>query len=84
MDHFQYENRVLYCDEVSVPELAENYGTPLYVYSKKTILHHFGQLRQAFADANPLICYSIKSNPNVNICKLMAEEGAGFVVTSAG
>src|SRR5258708_38203678 len=84
MDHFRYRERVLHCEEVPVRKLAEAYGTPLYVYSKATLLHHLGQLQKAFAAVNPLICYSLKTNPNLSICKLMAEHGAGFDVTSGG
>jgi diaminopimelate decarboxylase len=84
MDHFSYRQRVLYCEEVPVRKLAEAYGTPLYVYSKATLLHHLGQLQKAFAPVSPLICYSLKTNPNLSICKLMAEHGAGFDVTSGG
>src|SRR5262249_34210889 len=57
---------------------------PLYVYSRKTLLHHLGQLQQAFADVAPLLCYSIKTNPNLHLARLMAEHGAGFDVTSGG
>jgi diaminopimelate decarboxylase len=84
MDHFSYRNRTLHCEDVPVPALAEQYGTPVYVYSEKTLLHHLNQLQTAFAPANPLICYSLKSNPNLGLCKLMAEHGAGFDVTSGG
>jgi diaminopimelate decarboxylase len=84
MDHFSYRDRTLHCEDVPVPALAEKYGTPLYVYSRQTLLHHLKQLQTAFAPANPLICYSIKSNPNLALCKLMAEHGAGFDVTSGG
>src|SRR5688500_2954194 len=84
MDYFSYRDRVLHCEEVSVPALAETYGTPLYVYSKKTLLHHLKQIQTAFAAAEPLVCYSIKSNPNLSLCRLMAQHGAGFDVTSGG
>jgi diaminopimelate decarboxylase len=84
MDHFHYCDRVLYCEDVPVPALAETYGTPLYIYSKRTLLHHLGQIQRAFAAVSPLICYSIKSNPNLSVCRLMAEAGAGFDVTSGG
>jgi diaminopimelate decarboxylase len=84
MDHFVYRDRVLHCEEVPVRQLAETYGTPLYVYSKATLLHHLGQLQKAFAAVEPLICYSIKTNPNLHVCRLMAEHGAGFDVTSGG
>ncbi|TMQ35158.1 MAG: diaminopimelate decarboxylase [Planctomycetota bacterium] len=84
MDHFHYRNRVLHCEEVPVAALAEAYGTPLWVYSKATLLHHLGELQRAFADVQPLICYSLKTNPNLSICRLMGEAGAGFDVTSGG
>src|SRR5947209_13888415 len=84
MDHFHYRDRALYCEDVPVAELAERYGTPLWVYSKRTLLHHLHQLQQAFAAVDPVICYSIKTNPNLHICRLMREAGAGFDVTSAG
>jgi diaminopimelate decarboxylase len=84
MDHFHYQGRILYCDEIPVPQLAETYGTPLYVYSQKTLLHHLGQLQKAFAAVEPLLCYSIKTNPNLHIVRLMGEHGAGFDVTSGG
>jgi diaminopimelate decarboxylase len=64
--------------------LAEAYGTPLYVYSTATLVHHLGQLQKAFAAVKPLVCFSIKTNPNLGISRLMAEHGAGFDVTSGG
>src|SRR5216684_4448795 len=84
MDYFHYHDRVLHCEEVPVSDLADAYGTPLFVYSKRTLLHHLSQLQQAFAEVEPLICYSLKTNPNLSICRLMAEGGAGFDVTSGG
>lgn len=84
MDHFEYRNRTLFCEEVPIPELASQYGTPLYVYSQATLLHHLRQLQTAFAPANPIICYSVKTNGNLSLCKLMADHGAGFDVTSRG
>src|SRR6266446_1359493 len=84
MDHFSYRKRILHCEDVPVPALAQAYDTPLYVYSKSTLLHHLRQLQKAFAPVQPLICYSIKTNPNLSICRLMGEAGAGFDVTSAG
>jgi diaminopimelate decarboxylase len=84
MDHFHYRDRVLHCEDVPVPELARVYGTPLFVYSQATLLHHLRQLQRAFAAVPPLICYSLKTNPNLHICRLMVEHGAGFDVTSGG
>jgi diaminopimelate decarboxylase len=84
MDHFTYKNRVLYCEDVPVPALAEKYGTPLYVYSTATLLHHLHELQRAFGPADPLLCSSIKTNANLHIARLMGEHGAGFDVTSYG
>jgi diaminopimelate decarboxylase len=84
MDHFEYRDRALYCEEAPVAELAERYGTPLYVYSSATLVHHLAQIQTAFAPANPLICYSVKANGNLGICRLMREHGSGFDVTSGG
>ena len=84
MDHFHYRNHQLYCEDVAVSELAAEYGTPLFVYSQATLLHHLRQLQQAFAPAEPIICYSVKTNGNLTICRLMAQHGAGFDVTSGG
>src|SRR4051812_19371352 len=84
MDHFNYKNRVLHCEDVPVPELAQAYGTPIYVYSEATLLHHLHSIQKAFAAANPILAYSIKTNGNLAICKLMAKHGSGFDVTSGG
>ncbi len=84
MDFFRYRNRVLHCEDVPVPALAEKYGTPLYVYSQATLLRHLSELQRAFGPADPLICYSIKTNGNLHIARLMGEHGAGFDVTSYG
>src|ERR687888_257929 len=84
MDYFTYRQGALFCEDVPVRVLAETYGTPLFVYSKATLLHHLREIQQAFAPVEPLICYSLKSNGNLSICRLMAEHGAGFDVTSGG
>ena len=84
MDHFAYRDRTLFCEDVPVPELAAQYGTPLYVYSTATLLRHLNEVQTAFAAAKPIIAYSVKSNANLSICKLMAEHGGGFDVTSGG
>src|SRR5215469_13107341 len=84
MDYFHYQDRNLYCEDVPIAALAEKYGTPLFVYSQRTLLHHLRQVQQAFAPVDSLICYSLKTNPNLSICRLMAEHGAAFDVTSSG
>jgi diaminopimelate decarboxylase len=84
MDHFRYQQRRLHCEDVPIRTLAETYGTPLYVYSKATLLHHLRSIQTAFAEVKPLVCYSIKTNGNIHLCKVMAEAGSGFDVTSGG
>ena len=69
MDHFHYRERVLFCEDVPVSELARVYGTPLYVYSEATLVHHLTSIQKAFADANPLICYSVKTNGNLGTAR---------------
>ena len=84
MDKFLYKNGELYCEEVPVRVIAEQFGTPAYVYSKETIVAHYRQIAAAFAPVHPTICFSIKSCGNLNILKLLAAEGCGFDVTSGG
>ena len=84
MDHFDYRDRTLFCEDVPVPELAEKYGTPLYVYSQATLLDRLKEVQTAFAEAAPVICYSVKANGNLSIGRLMGQNGAGFDVTSQG
>ncbi|HVT87284.1 MAG TPA: diaminopimelate decarboxylase [Tepidisphaeraceae bacterium] len=84
MDFFNYRNGELYCEDVPAERIAAQVGTPVFVYSKATLIHHYRQLAEAFAPVNPTICYSIKSCGNINICKLLAEQGCGFDVTSGG
>src|SRR5271170_2751441 len=84
MDFFNYKDGELFCEGVSATKIADEVGTPAYVYSKATLLHHYRQIAAAFAPVNATVCYSIKSCSNVNICKFLAAEGCGFDVTSGG
>ena len=65
-------------------ELAERFGTPLYVYSTAAFVGRLKALQEAFAEVDPLVCYSVKANSNLGILKLMAEHGSGFDVVSGG
>ncbi|MBI3465965.1 MAG: diaminopimelate decarboxylase [Planctomycetes bacterium] len=84
MDYFRYSNHQLHCEEVPIRVLAEKFGTPLWVYSKRTVLHHFERIREAFAAVEPLICYSVKANGNLGVLRVLAEAGSGFDVVSGG
>jgi diaminopimelate decarboxylase len=84
MDFFNYKDGELYCEGVPAEEIARDVGTPAYVYSKATFLHHYHQIADAFAPLKAMICYSIKTCGNIHICRLLAREGCGFDVTSGG
>jgi diaminopimelate decarboxylase len=78
------KNRQLYCEEVNLSELADCYGTPLWVYSKAKLLHEFQVLQQAFSDVEPVICYSVKANGNLSLLQLLGSAGSSFDVVSGG
>jgi diaminopimelate decarboxylase len=84
MDFFNYKDGELFCEEVPAEQIAREVGTPAYVYSKATLLRHYRQIADAFAPLNATICYSIKSCGNINICRVLAQAGCGFDVTSGG
>ena len=84
MDYFHYRSGQLYCEEIPVRELADRFGTPLWIYSKRTILHHYHQLIKSFAELQPLVCYSVKANSNLGVLRVMVEAGSGFDVVSGG
>jgi len=84
MDHFTYRDGELHCEDVPAERLAREVGTPVYVYSKATMLRHYRQVAEAFAPVHATVCYSIKSCGNLHICRLLAEQGCGFDVTSGG
>jgi diaminopimelate decarboxylase len=84
LDHFVHQDGQLFCDGVAVAEIAEAYGTPAYIYSKAAIVDNFRALRDAFAEVDPLICYAIKANYNLAVCKTLLDEGCGFDIVSGG
>ena len=84
MDSFEYRDGSLYCEDVELSELAARTGSPTYVYSRRTFEDHFDKLQAAFAEVDPIICYSIKSCWNTHICKLLSDRGAGMDVVSGG
>jgi diaminopimelate decarboxylase len=84
MDYFSYRRGELCCEDVPVADLAERYGTPLYIYSQSMFLGQLRTLQEAFAELDPLVCYSVKASSNLGILKVMAEHGSGFDVVSGG
>lgn len=81
---FAYRNGELFAESVSLNALAEEYGTPLYVYSKEAILEAYDGYAQGLADVPHIICYAVKANGSVPLIRLLAERGAGADLTSAG
>jgi diaminopimelate decarboxylase len=84
MDYFEYKSGSLFCENVPAEKIAEEVGTPAYVYSKATLLRHYRQIADAFSPLNAMVCYSVKSCGNLHILRLLADQGAGFDVTSGG
>ncbi|MCX7985200.1 MAG: diaminopimelate decarboxylase [Bacteroidetes bacterium] len=84
MGFIEYKDSLLYCEDVALQELAEEYGTPLYVYSKQEILNTYRTMHASFGSTEHCICYSVKANNNPTLLRLLAEEGAGAEVGSAG
>ena len=84
MHEFRYKDNHFFCENVRIGDLAERFGTPLYVYSHSTILDHYLKLKKAFAAIRPLICFSVKSNSNLAILKILTEHGAGLDIVSGG
>lgn len=84
MHSFRYQNGSLHCEGVNLERVAEEYGTPLYVYSAGTILDHYRRLNAALSEIDHLICYAVKANSNRAILRLLASEGAAFDIVSGG
>src|SRR6266849_1519842 len=84
MHSFRYREGKLYCEDVDLARVAEEFGTPLYIYSAGTIFDHYARLDAALAPLDRLICYAVKANSNRTILKLLAEAGAGFDIVSGG
>jgi diaminopimelate decarboxylase len=84
MHGFSYQNGSLHCEGVELGALADEYGTPLYVYSAHTIVDHFRRLSQAMTGVDHEVAYAVKANSNLSILRLLAAEGAGFDIVSGG
>lgn len=84
MDFFQYKNEQLYVEDLPVKQLAEEFGTPLYIYSRATLERHWHAFDLALGDHPHLICYAVKANSNIGILNVMAKLGSGFDIVSQG
>lgn len=81
---FEYRRGRLFCEEVPLEKIAQEAGTPVYVYSATTILDHYRRLHAALGELDHLICYAVKANSNLAVLNLIANEGSGFDIVSAG
>ncbi len=84
MHGFRYAGNGLFCEGVAVESLAKRFGTPLFVYSQRTLTDHFEKLDAAMAGVEHLICFSVKSNSNQSVLRVLASLGSGFDLVSGG
>jgi diaminopimelate decarboxylase len=84
VNHFQRKRGVLHAESIPLAELADAYGTPLYVYSTATLTRHWKVLEKALRGIPHLVCYAVKANSNLAVLSLFAKLGAGFDIVSAG
>jgi len=84
MHRFKYRGNCLYGENVKIDFLVDKFGSPLYVYSANTFLDHFLKLKKSFKELAPLICFSVKSNSNIAVLRLLSQAGAGMDVVSGG
>ena len=84
MHHFVYKGGELHCEEVPVSKIAQDLGTPFYLYSHATLRQHFRAFDGAFNDVPHLTCFAMKSNSNLAILRLFALEGGGADIVSGG
>jgi diaminopimelate decarboxylase len=84
MNTFEYRDGELFVEDLPVREIAEQHGTPLYLYSRNHMRTQYRNLTEAMAEVSPLICYSVKANSNASVIKTFIDEGSGFDIVSGG
>jgi diaminopimelate decarboxylase len=84
MDYFQHQAGSLYAEAVPVADIAQRYGTPTYIYSRKTLEQHWHAFDEAFQEMPHLVCYAVKANSNLAVLNVLARLGSGFDIVSAG
>lgn len=84
MNHFEYKDGEQHCEDVSLREIAREYGTPTYVYSGATFRRHFEVFDKALSAVDHLVCFSVKANSNIAILRLLGSLGAGADIVSGG
>ncbi|RWP85366.1 MAG: diaminopimelate decarboxylase [Mesorhizobium sp.] len=84
MNHFDYRDGVLHAEDVAIPDIAGQIGTPFYCYSTATLTRHYRVFAQSFAGLDALVCYAMKANSNQAVLRTLAKLGAGADVVSEG
>ena len=84
MDHFLYRDGQLYAEDVALADIAEQYGTPCYVYSRATLERHWHAFNDAFREHPHLVCFAVKANSNLGVLSTLARLGSGFDIVSGG
>ena len=84
MSQFSFQNGALFAESTPLSSIAEQFGTPTYVYSKAALLKNFASYFDACQGRDAIICYAMKANSNLAILDLLAREGAGFDIVSGG
>ncbi len=84
MDSFEYRNGQLYCEELALERIADEYGTPTYVYSRDALEQAYLAYAQALQGQRSLVCYAVKANSNIAVLNVLARLGSGFDIVSIG
>src|SRR5258706_4750379 len=84
MHDFRYIGKKLFCEGVAIETLAKKFGTPLFVYSQRTLTGHFQKLDRALSPLDHLVCFAMKSNSNLSVLRTIASLGGGFDIVSEG
>jgi len=83
-DQFSYENKEMFCEDVKVADIVRDVGTPAYIYSKTSFVEAFREFDTAFSGVDHLVCYSLKANSNLNVCRIFYDAGSGIDCNSGG
>lgn len=84
MNYFDYQAGTLHAENVSVDKIAEQYGTPVYIYSRTALENHWKAFDEAFSVYSHLVCYAVKANSNLAVLNVLAKQGSGFDIVSMG
>ncbi|MDO7667396.1 MAG: diaminopimelate decarboxylase, partial [Pseudomonadota bacterium] len=84
MDYFDYKSGELFAEDVAIANIAEQFGTPTYVYSRATLERHWQAFDNAFSGQAHCVCYAVKANSNLAVLNVLARLGSGFDIVSGG